>query len=372
MANGTILIVEDDEDLVCMLEYNLSRKGYVTMSALNGPSACRLIEEERPDLILLDIMLPGMDGWQICRIVRNHEQEDISEIPIIMLTALGSAKEKLKGIEMGADDYIPKPFSVKEVLLKVDRLIAREMKKRRLGVAVEKLKARESRQSDFQNMLFHELRNQLVIIGGYSERIAGNHLMTPEKYRHCAGVIKECSHSLNSITEEMLSLARLDTGDYHLPEQHISLEETVRQVISILSRQADEKGILIHFDGAGSLPTLRLNPTAVKIAVSNLLENAIKYSPEGSGVAIRVGLKGGMGPFIEIEDRGPGISAGEREKVFEKYYRGENVKTETKGTGLGLYISKKLIQSMGGDLLLESNQGSGACFTVAFPLPSVP
>jgi len=372
MANGRILIVEDDEDLVSMLEYNLSRKGYVTMSALNGLTACRLVEEERPDLILLDIMLTGMDGWQLCRIVRNHEREDISEIPIIMLTALGSDKEKLKGIEMGADDYIPKPFSVKEVLLKVDRLIAREMKKRHLGAAVEKLKKRESQQSDFENMLFHELRNQLVIIGGYSERIAGNHFMTPEKYRHCAEVIRECFHSLNSITEEMLSLARLEASDYCLPEENISLEETVRQVISILSRLADEKGIRIHFEEAEHLPKLRLNPTAVKVAVSNLLENAIKYSPEGSDIAIRLGLKKGMGATVEVEDRGPGISAGEREKIFEKYYRGETVKTETKGTGLGLYISKTLIESMGGDLRLESNQGSGACFTVVFPLSSAP
>jgi two-component system, sensor histidine kinase and response regulator len=372
MANGRILIVEDDEDLVCMLEYNLSRKGYLTMSALNGPSACRLIEEERPDLILLDIMLPGMDGWQICRIVRNHEREDISEIPIIMLTALGSAKEKLKGIEMGADDYIPKPFSVKEVLLKVDRLIAREMKKRRLGAAVEKLKARESQQTDFQDMLFHELRNQLVIIGGYSERIAGNHLMTPEKYRHCAGVIRECSHSLNSITDEMLLLARLETGDYPLPEQDISLEETVRLVISALYRQAEEKRITIHFERMGDMPTLRLNPTAVKVALSNLIENAIKYSPEGSDVMVRVRSKSGMGATIEVADRGSGIPAGDRDRIFDKFYRGENVKTQTKGTGLGLYISKTLIESMGGDLFLESNQGSGACFTVAFPLPSAP
>jgi len=370
MANGRILIVEDDEDLVHMLEYNLSRKGYLTMSALNGPSACRLIEEERPDLILLDIMLPGMDGWQICRIVRNHEREDISEIPIIMLTALGSDKEKLKGIEMGADDYIPKPFSVKEVLLKVDRLIAREMKKRRLGAAVEKLKMRESQQSDFQNMLFHELRNQLVIIGGYSERIAESHLLTPEKYRHCAGVIRECSHSLNSLTEEMLLLARLETGDHPLPSEDVSLEETVVQIVAVLSRQAREKGISIQVEKKETIPTVRLNRTAIKLAISNIIENAVKYSPKGSVVAIAMELKQGVGVSIEVEDKGPGIPEKDRNKIFDRFYRGENVRTQTKGTGLGLYISKTLIESMGGAICLETNHANGTCFTIRFNLPS--
>ncbi|HKI49704.1 MAG TPA: response regulator, partial [Desulfobacteria bacterium] len=169
MTKGKILVVEDNEDLVHMLTYNLSKKGYQTAEALDGMAACRLIDMEKPDLILLDILLPGVDGWQICKIVRNHEKEGISEIPIIMLTALGSHEDKLKGIEIGADDYIPKPFSIKEVMCKVDRLMGREMKKRSLNAEIEKLIAKENRRTDFQNMLFHELKNQLTIIGGFSK-----------------------------------------------------------------------------------------------------------------------------------------------------------------------------------------------------------
>jgi signal transduction histidine kinase len=167
-------------------------------------------------------------------------------------------------------------------------------------------------------------------------------------------------------------LARLETGDYPLPEQDISLEETVLSVISALHRQAEEKRVTIHFERMGDMPTLRLNPTAVKVVVSNLLENAIKYSLEGSDVTVRVRPKSGMGATIEVADRGSGIPAGDRDRIFDKFYRGENVKTQTKGTGLGLYISKTLIESMGGAIFLKSNQGSGTCFTVAFPLPSAP
>lgn len=178
MENGKVLIVEDDEDLAYMLEYNLSKNGYHAVTALNGQVACQMIEKDSPDLLLLDILLPDVNGWQICEIIRNSDQEEIREIPIIMLTALGSPEDKLKGIELGADDYIPKPFSIKELLFKVDRPIRREMKKKHLSMEVEKLATMETQRTDFQNMLFHEVRNQLTIIGGYSNKIAGDGLLT--------------------------------------------------------------------------------------------------------------------------------------------------------------------------------------------------
>ncbi len=367
MGNGKVLIVEDDEDLAYMLEYNLSKRGYHSITALNGRVACSLIEKERPDLILLDILLPDVNGWQICEIVRKSDQDEISEIPIIMLTALGSPEEKLQGIELGADDYIPKPFSIKEVLLKIDRLIERETKKKHLHTEFDRLNRLESRRNDFQNMLFHEVKNQLVIIGGYSSRIAENDSPTPEAYRQWGGIIRECSRSLNTLADEILMLSRLEDGNYTLSEQEISLEEMVQESLFDLSEQAEEKGIALHFHPSGNVPPVRLNTTAVKIAISSLIENAIKYSPKDSLVTVRTVFKDGC-VVVQVRDRGPGIPETERERIFEKFYRGENVKKQTKGTGLGLYISKKLIESMGGAIRLENPPGMGTCFSVFFSI----
>ncbi|MDY6974304.1 MAG: response regulator [Thermodesulfobacteriota bacterium] len=100
MSEERVLIVEDDQDIAKMLEYNLTKRGYSTLTAFDGPDACTLIEKERPDLIILDIMLPGLSGFDICRIIRNHDKEETSDIPIIMLTAHGSREAKLKGIEL--------------------------------------------------------------------------------------------------------------------------------------------------------------------------------------------------------------------------------------------------------------------------------
>ena len=369
MPKERILIVEDDEDLVYMLEYNLQSRGYATVSALDGLSAYRLIEQERPDLILLDIMLPGVDGWQICAMVRGHPQPDICDTPIVMLTALGSTEAKLKGIEMGADDYIPKPFSIKEVMLKVDRLIARESRKRHLDDAVKKLEAREEQYSDFQDMLFHELKNQLTIMGGYLERMADRPAMTPGKYQRHIEVIRECSHSLHSTTEEMLLLSRIESGEVALTGQEISFHETVHDVMTAISGQADRKGIKIGVEHMGQTPPLKMNAFALRVAVSNLVENAIKYSPEGSDITVRVGSLNGTGAMVEVTDRGPGIPISERDKIFEKFYRGENVRDRTKGTGLGLYITKRLIESMGGTIRLIDERERGASFRVTFRLP---
>lgn len=364
MSDERVLIVEDDEDLVHLLEYNLSKKGFATMAALDGLDACHLIEKEKPDLILLDIMLPGLSGLEICRIIRSHDHEEISDIPIIMLTALGSLEARLKGIEMGADDYIPKPFSLKEVLIKVERLIGREKKKKQLNSEVKRLEEGEKRQTDFQSMLFHELKNQLVIIGGYSSMITKRQGLAPEKYRHCAGVINECSCFLNSLAEEIFLLSRLETGEYPLPLEDICPKELSQQIISVLSQRAKQKEISIYFKRAGKIPIMKLNSTALKLSLSNLIENAVKYSPKKSGIRVSLLSQRENEVFVEVKDNGPGIPEKEMGKIFNKFYRGENVKNTTKGTGIGLYLTKILIEEMGGMIEVESKDGNGSCFRV--------
>lgn len=361
-------MVEDDEDLALLLAYNLNNRGYGTVTAFTGPDACQRVEAESPDLILLDILLPGMDGWQVCDIIRNHHRESIAEIPIIMLTALGSPEEKLRGIELGADDYIPKPFSIKEVLLKVDRLISRELKRKHLSIEIKRLAEKEAQRNDFQDMLFHELKNQLIIIGGYSERIVKNQDLPLNEYQQCAGIIQKYSHSLNSLAEEVLILSRLEANEYPLPTEEVSLQGIAEYIISVHLPEAEEKGIHIRFEETENVPSIRANATAVKLAISNIIQNAIKYSPEGSGIEVRVNTTNGRRAAIEVEDEGPGIPESDRDQVFNRFYRGERVKNHTKGTGLGLYIAKTLVESMGGAISLEDRAAKGACFSLMFDL----
>lgn len=124
-TTGTVLIVEDESTLAEILEYNLNRHGFKTLMAADGLEACRVVGREHPDLILLDIMLPLLDGWEICRMIRNHKDQQVSQTPIMMLSALSSPKDIEKGQDLGADLYLPKPYSIKEVIFQCRNLIAR-------------------------------------------------------------------------------------------------------------------------------------------------------------------------------------------------------------------------------------------------------
>jgi len=179
------------------------------MAALDGLTACRMIEEEKPDLILLDLMLPGLNGWEISRIVRSHKHEEISETPIIMLTALSSPEDRLKGLELGANNYISKPFEIKEVLLKVARLVRKKRNEQQLSIKIQEIKTIQKQHEELQDMLCHELRNQLFVIGGLSSRMAESRGPAPDKYRSYARAIKKSSSFLYSLAEEILLISEL-------------------------------------------------------------------------------------------------------------------------------------------------------------------
>lgn len=362
-----ILIVEDEKDLVQILEYNLNKKGYAAMAALDGLTACRMIEEEKPDLILLDLMLPDLNGWDICKLIRSHEDEKISETPIIMLTALGSSEDKIRGLELGADDYMPKPFVIKEVLLKVGRMIQKAKKNKQLNIKIKNLESKKTRQIDFQNMLFHELKNQLIVISGFSSKIEkkGNEV-PPDRHQYYAGIIKECSNSLILLAEEMLIISRLETGAYPLPMENVCFEKTIRQIIPIFSEQAKEKDISIEFTSIGKIPQIKLNSAGLKVSISSIIENGIKYSPLKTCLKIKLLYQEKNMVILEVEDNGPGIPKKDLEKIFTKFYRGENVKHKTKGTGLGLYTAKTVVEAMGGRITVESINGNGSRFRMEF------
>jgi len=365
MATGKILIVEDEVELAEVLEYNLRRSGFAVLTAHDGLSACRLVGAERPDLILLDLLLPDLDGWEICRLIRGHHDAELASTPIVMMTALGSLDDRLRGLELGADAYLAKPYSVKEVALCARNLLARRRERRELADGVAALKAGAALESDFQDMLFHELRNQLLIIGGYSNLLAKGDPSLPTG--ECLQAIHRSTLHLESLAEGSLLCRRLEAGVFEIPLEKVALDELANETIERCRPLAAAKRMAVRLSVTAPLPPRFLNRTAASLVISSLLENAIKYSEAGKEVILRLHDNAEAGVTLEVEDHGPGIPAAEIDRVFDRFYRGEGSARKTRGSGLGLYICRTLTRAMGGSVKVESIPGEGSCFIVRFP-----
>lgn len=367
MATGKILVVEDEVELAEVLEYNLRRSGFEVLTAHDGLSACRLVGSERPDLILLDLLLPDLDGWEICRLIRGHHDTGLATTPIIMMTALSSLDDRLRGLEMGADAYLAKPYSVKEVALQARNLLARRRERQSLADGMAALQAGAALAGDFQDMLFHELRNQLLIIGGYSHLLAKGVPALP--LDQGLDAIQRSVQHLDILAEGFLLCRRVEAGDFQLPLASQDLRELVIETIELYRPLAIARRMSIRLL-AETLPSLALNATAIRLVVSSLLENAIKYSGEGQAVDLHLHKPVAGEVELAVKDCGPGIPAAELERIFDRFYRGEGTAGKTCGSGLGLYICRTLTLAMGGRVEVQSVRGEGSCFTVRFPVLS--
>jgi signal transduction histidine kinase len=365
MTTGKILIVEDEVELAEVLEYNLRRSGFEVLTAHDGLSACRLVGAERPDLILLDLLLPDIDGWEICRLLRGHQDAELASTPIIMMTALGALADRLRGLELGADAYLAKPYSVKELALQARNLLARRRQQQALADGMATLRAGAALEGEFQEMLFHELRNQLLIIGGYSSLLVKGGAALP--LDEGLQVIQRSALHLESLAEGFLLCRRLEAGAFELPREKVALDELTNETIARCLPLAAAKQMAVRLAVTAPLPPRFLNRTAVSLVISGLLENAIKYSEAGQEVVLRLHDNAEAGVTLEVEDRGPGIPAAEIDRVFDRFYRGESSAGKTRGSGLGLYICRTLARAMGGSVEVTSVPGEGSCFRVRFP-----
>lgn len=365
---STVMIVEDDEDLLDLLQYRLRKEGFATVIARDGNEGYRLLDEVEVDLVLLDILMPGMDGWEVCRSLRGHRDRRVASLPVIMLTALSTGENRIKGLECGADVYLSKPYSIREVVLNSKRLIGERQERLRLQAEVDAMREKEQGVYETHRMLFHELRSQFTVIGGLCHRMLQSDdpqkLSTLARERGYLAVIQKSVNQVSDMADEMLILSRLGAGDLTLPRTNCRLDEIVSEIIILCNAKARMKGVDLLVSPVPSSP-VPLHRLAVKIILSSLVENAVKYSPPSSAVSLRVSVANGV-VTLEVKDQGPGIPLAEQEKIFEPFFRGEGVRDSHPGSGLGLYSVKRLAEALGGEVRIASVPGSGALFTVLF------
>ncbi|MBF0423520.1 MAG: hybrid sensor histidine kinase/response regulator [Magnetococcales bacterium] len=351
-----ILIVDDEVFTIESLVGLLSAE-YTIMVAKSGEQAWRCLKADNlPDLILLDILMPEVDGFEVCR--RLKENKLYAGIPVIFITGITTPAEEIRGLELGAMDFIRKPFNAHVVLTRVRTHLELHAQKQRL-VELNALKNR------FLGMAVHDLRNPINCICGLSEMLLHMELAVADQ-RRFASTIHEVGHQMSQLINDLLDISVIESGHFDMNLTSGNLEALVQSRMALFRFAAEKKSITLMYKG--SFPgTSRFDEARLAQAIDNLIGNAIKFSPPGKGVEVRVGRDEG-GVWLAVADEGPGIAAVDRDRLFGAFQKlSARPTAKEKSTGLGLAIVKKIVDGHRGEIRLDSEPGQGAVFTIRLP-----
>jgi two-component system, sensor histidine kinase and response regulator len=370
---GKILIADDDPVLLELLSYTLEAKGYKVLSANNGKEVLKAAQDLSPDLILLDIIMPEMDGFETCLALK----EDIAtrDIPILFITAKNQLEDIVKGFEVGGVDYITKPIKKQEVCARVKTHLAlknlittREELIAELEVNNKKLVEAIGLKNKYLGMVAHDLRNPLGAVRCYAE-IMSEDLEDSENEdaKEIMKAIHNSSQNMLHMVDDLLDISVIESGNLDLKLERHSVKEFVEERIKVNHFLAEKKDIKVHTDIPES-PDIILDKRRMNQVLDNLLSNAIKYSERGTSVTVGVKTAGKNIEFY-VKDEGQGIAPDEQNKLFMCFPKLSSVPTDGEtSTGLGLAIVKNIVEAHGGSLKVESELGEGSVFIFSLPL----
>ncbi len=365
-----ILVVDDAPDNILLIETILEEEGYEISSADNGFSALSQIDKSPPDLLLLDVMMPGIDGYEVTKRIR--QKPELPFIPILLITAHDSASV-VQGLDLGADDFIRKPVEMDELLARVRSLL-------RLKHSVDDRNSIALQREDFVSRLAHDLRTPLVAADRMltlMQQGALGEISLP--MRDAFGTMVRSNKNLISMVNMLLEVYRYEAGGKFLSFAAVDLRQLITEVAEELAPLADAKGLSVNLDlteSAESAPIAKYPGDRLELhrLLTNLIGNAIKFTDNGS---IDIRLKAANSPaftsftnqplawvIIEIQDTGAGISPTEQAKLFKRFGPGTHKKS---GTGLGLHLCRQIVEAHRGIIEAKSELGKGSLFTIRLP-----
>jgi len=362
----TLLIIDDKPENISVLFHFLINHSFKILIAENGEDGLMNAEEEKPDLILLDVMMPGLDGFETClRLKQNPKTQDI---PVIFMTALSDTVEKVKAFELGAVDYVTKPFQQEEVLARIKtHLMLRKLQKELEAKNADLVKLNQEK-NEFLDIVAHDLRNPLSAIYTAADFMKNQNPDADSKINEMAGYILDASKQTLNLIENFLNIKVIESGKEDIEFEAVNLTMLLQWMVDHYTVIAQKKNISVHFQSEEKPLIAWVNHSRVTQVLENLISNAIKYSPHGKEVNI---LLSEQKCYIrcEVQDKGAGLSESDKKQLFGKFARLSARPTgKESSVGLGLFIVKKLVEMMNGKIWCESELGQGATFIVEFPL----
>lgn len=356
-----ILIVDDNYKNIELAVSLLQGENYEIAIAGSGEEAFFIIDEFKPDLILLDVMMPEMDGFEVCQKLKSNST--LKDIPVVFLTAKSDLEDILQGFRLGGVDYIKKPFNQDELLMRVKTHV--DLKK-----AMELVKCQNNEKSALLSITAHDLKNPLQAIWGLVDIVETKYdELNKTDVLEILNNIKASTKTAISITKDLLDLHKYESGKFNLKLIDFDYESLLLRIIAINSSIANSKNIKLNFTkDAESITIINADKTKFERVFDNLISNAIKFSEKNTSIIIRI-LNRGNQSIISIKDEGPGFTDKDKELVFTKFAKLSAKPTggET-SNGLGLSIVKLLVEAMNGTVDFKSEVGVGTEFFVCFPL----
>lgn len=365
VTKDRILVVDDVYDNLLLLAAILQDEYYEIKLVEDSKTALSLVEEFRPDLILLDVMMPGLDGYEFTHRVRQNKA--LPYIPILLITAHVQSSV-VEGLDTGADDFIRKPFDPDELQARVRSLL-------RLKHSIDERDHMASLREDFVSRFTHDLRTPLVAANRVLKLMGEGMFcsVTPELVEIINTMIGS-NTDLLAMVNTLLEVYRHEAGSKQLNISQFNIQELISEVTQQLKPLAEEKGLELNFEFAGNLTkkediigsVIMGDRVELRRVLTNIIGNAIKFTAKGSiNVYLNV-VENNV--LIAIQDTGPGISQQDQAMLFERFRTGKH---QGSGSGLGLYLSRYIIEAHHGSIQVKSELGHGSTFTISLPITNL-
>lgn len=355
-----IIVADDVVKNLKVIGAVLEDEGFEVAVATNGAEAVEMVEEDPPDLILLDVMMPDMDGFEACEKIKQNEK--INDIPVIFLTARTETEDIVKGFRLGGVDYVTKPFKQDELLARIRTQLELKFSRDLILRQNNELKRLNLEKNEFLGIAAHDLKNPLGAIKGLVEVILSDPEMEESERNEFLQYIESSTHYMLQLVSDLLDINRIEEGRIEFYTGDVNLDQILKDSVEKFKFQAEKKNILLQFSPGLRERKVKTDPNKIQQVIDNLISNAIKFSPFDKKIFVKSEIAGEKA-VVSVIDQGPGISEEDQKKLFGKFARLSAKPTgDENSTGLGLSIVKKIVEGLGGKIWCESRLGEGAAF----------
>lgn len=356
-----IFVIDDDEIMRLSCQQILQKVGYVVETFGNGHDGIKRLREARPQLLIVDIKMPELDGFGVIEIVRKVDPD----LVIVVITGYATIETAVDAMKAGAYDFLPKPFTPSELRL----IIERGFERWRLIKEAQRLRReKEEVERRFVTLVSHQLKSPLVAVKQYLDVLLFNWRdQLPEKVIEWVVRSQERLAEMLNIIQDWLALAKVARGTLCDSSAAADLSQVIGEVVRDQQQLPGAAGVVFKTSLPASLPKVRGDAMSVTMVMTNLISNAVKYNRPGGSVEVHA-VGHGEWVTIEVADTGIGIPQDCLTRLFEEFYRAPREATQgLPGTGLGLVICKKIVDELGGTITVESKEGEYTRFTVRLP-----